>query len=83
MQFPTPVPSDDYIAMSIQTHPSIAAWSFAETAILISSKKIVYPLCLGYYDDVLRHDEPEDLYKHIEKVAALISNVETFNSILK
>lgn len=82
VEFASPVQSDEYVSMSIQTHPSIAGFAFAETAILISSDKMVFPASLGYYDDVLRHDEPEDLFKHIEKVAALVFDKATFYTIM-
>ena len=57
------------IEISIQTHPIIAGESFAETAIM-HNNKIIYPRDLGYYEDIIRHNEPVDLFTHIFAVYA-------------
>lgn len=57
----------DDLKMSIQTHPMIAGPAFAETAIQsMERKSVVY----GYfgYNDVIRHDTPEELFNHIQEV---------------
>lgn len=57
----------DDLKMSIQTHPMIAGPAFAETAIQsMQQQKVVY----GHfgYNDVIRHDTPEDLFNHIQEV---------------
>jgi len=92
VSFPLPARADDevclsaeprnFIAMSIQTHPSISGWAFAETAMLLSAKKIISPACLGYEDDVIRHREPEDLFHHLEQVKTLLSDKHVFDMIL-
>lgn len=55
---------NDGYKLSIQTDPSIAGDSFAETALLSTKKGLVYGPC--GYDDVKRFDTPEELYKEIE-----------------
>ena len=52
--------------LSIQTHPDIAGHAFAETAITRKDKGgVVYISKYGYYGDVIRHDEMDDLFEHI------------------
>jgi hypothetical protein len=55
--------NDEYI-MSIQTHPHISGRSFAETAILDKNGNFA-PDKFNYYDDIIRHDTPEELFTHI------------------
>lgn len=57
----------DDLKMSIQTHPMIAGPAFAETAIQSMEKKTVVYGKFGY-NDVIRHDTPEDLFNHIQEV---------------
>jgi len=59
---------DDRYSISVQTHPSIAGNSFAETALQdMISKQIVYDGTYGY-DAVKQHDTPEDLFQHLRDV---------------
>jgi hypothetical protein len=57
----------DDLKMSIQTHPMIAGPAFAETAIQSMERKTVVYGHFGY-NDVIRHDTPEDLFNHIQEV---------------
>jgi hypothetical protein len=57
----------DDLKMSIQTHPNIAGLAFAETAIQSMERKTVVYGHFGY-NDVIRHDTPEDLFHHIQEV---------------
>lgn len=57
----------DDLKMSIQTHPMIAGPAFAETAIQSMERKTVVYGHFGY-NDVIRHDTPEDLFSHIQEV---------------
>lgn len=61
---------NDAMYLSVQTHPTIAASAFAETA-LQNEKGVVYCSELGY-DDVIRHTEPEELYEHITQLLELL-----------
>lgn len=83
VEFAAPEPSEQFISMSIQTHPTISGSDFAESAMFISSKTMISPGCLGYIDDIIRHQEPEDLYRHIQQVALLVSDKETFKKIVE
>lgn len=56
-----------YIYLSIQTEPDVAGSQFAETALLRKEDGCVYSDDLGY-SDVLRHDEPDDLFDHITEL---------------
>lgn len=58
------------IEISIQTHPIIAGSSFAETAIM-HNDNMIFPRDLGYYEDIIRHNEPVDLFAHITAVYAM------------
>jgi hypothetical protein len=53
--------------LSVQTHPSVAAWAFAETALAYRGR-LLY--ALDYESDVLRWGEPEDLFAHVEAMTA-------------
>lgn len=56
---------NDKYSISMQTEPMVAGPSFCETALIDNkSGKLSYINKLGYHD-VIRHDEPEDLYNHI------------------
>ena len=57
------------IEISIQTHPIIAGSSFAETAIM-HNDNMIYPQDLGYFEDIIWHNEPVDLFAHITAVYA-------------
>lgn len=57
----------DDLKMSIQTHPMIAGPAFAETAIQSMQRKSVVYGHFGY-NDVIRHDTPQDLFSHIQGV---------------
>lgn len=57
----------DDLKMSIQTHPMITGPAFAETAILSVEQKTVVHGKFGY-NDVIRHNAPEDLFNHIQEV---------------
>lgn len=81
IEFKSPYESTDFVSMSVQTHPAISGSSFAETAILRNSKTLITPICLGYHE-VLRHDEPQDLFDHIQKIAALIANRKVFDQVV-
>jgi len=51
-------------SLSIQTHPTIAGSSFCETALIDNiTGKPIYNV-LNYYD-VIRHNEPENLFEHL------------------
>jgi hypothetical protein len=58
----------DDLSMSIQTHPAIAGPAFAETAIRSDKEKSIVYKYFGYGCEVIRHDNPEDLFNHIEAV---------------
>jgi hypothetical protein len=61
----------DDLKMSIQTHPMITGTAFAETAIQsMQEGKVIYGR-FGY-DDVIRHDTPEDLFSHIQEVLSKV-----------
>jgi len=81
IEFTTPYESKDFVSMSIQTHPAISGSSFAETAILRNSKTLITPICLRY-QDVIRHKEPQDLFDHIQKIAALVADRKIFDQVL-
>jgi hypothetical protein len=58
--------------LSIQTDPMVASESFAETALLLDDK-LVHEY--DYVDDgVIRHYEPENLYKHIIELTKQIKD---------
>jgi hypothetical protein len=56
---------NDSFELSIQTDPSTAGDSFAETA-LISTETGSVAYGPGGYGDVKRHDAPDDLFEEIE-----------------
>lgn len=56
--------------LSIQTHPDIAGFSFAETAMLVDNK-VVMDGTFGY-DDIKRFHTPEALMEHVR---ALVDEV--------
>lgn len=68
-----------HIRMSIQTDPRVAGPSFAETAIQANGG-VIYSDELGY-SDVIRHDEPSELFQHIKDIMETIkSKGENFGS---
>lgn len=74
------VPDQQDVELSVQTHPAIAAYAFAETAVLVAGG-VIYPTALGYGDDVVRHQTPDDLFQHILRVRDLLQGADM--SILK
>jgi hypothetical protein len=65
----------DIYELSIQTHPMIASYAFAETAIKRKDNgKLVYISKYGYYGDVIRHDDTIDLFNHIQLLMQDIKN---------
>ena len=66
-------PHSDKFRLSIQCDPTNASWAFAETANMTveqdgSSSIDNEQLCplYGEFDNVLRHEQPEDLFEHID-----------------
>jgi hypothetical protein len=72
---------DNDMSLSVQTHPDIAAIAFAETCLqkeckgalgLVEDDDLGYrcfgACSLGYYEDVQRFDEPQELFDHLDKV---------------
>ena len=58
----------DTYMLSIQTHPLVAAYAFAETALQgLQTKRMVHDGTYGY-DDVIRWATPEELFEHIQKI---------------
>lgn len=67
---------NDSISLSIQTHPLIAGEAFAETAIIDTDGDGFGKYSnIGYFDDVLRHEDPHDLFVHIFVVSAKFNGV--------
>lgn len=59
---------NDTYSISVQTHPDIAGYGFAETALQnMISKKIVYDGTYGYCD-IERFNTPEDLFAHLRSI---------------
>lgn len=67
--------------MSVQTHPLIAGYAFAETAMQTDLTHI-FPRALGYDDDIIRHMEPEDLFNHIEFVKSALSDANKYREVI-
>jgi hypothetical protein len=57
--------------LSIQTHPDIASYAFAETAIAYKGK---LKYILHYKWDVKRWKTPEELFEHIESLQELLKD---------
>lgn len=69
----------DTYSISIQTNPMIAGPAFCETALLdTTSAGLRYNKELGY-GDVIRHDEPEDLYLHITTLLEQVKSLDITN----
>ena len=89
IHFPNPRPPPtsstfhfENVYMSIQTHPLISGTCFAESCIQ-NDHRIVTGLgevdvC---FDDVSRHPEPEDLFRHIRHVVSILQDPKTYRRV--
>jgi hypothetical protein len=66
-------PHSNRFELSTQCDPAVAGWAFAETANMSIEQDGSFSidndqLCplYGEYDNVLRHQRPEDLFEHID-----------------
>lgn len=62
------------IRLSIQTCPPVAGPAFAETALMNNLVSGIECGALGYYDTVMRHATPEELFAHITTVRQLLND---------
>lgn len=58
--------------LSIQTHPDIASYAFAETALFFESKMVN---ALDYKFDFHRWSTPDELFRHINALMDRIANL--------
>ncbi|CAL5225035.1 g7813 [Coccomyxa viridis] len=66
-------PHSKTFELSIQTDPAVAEWAFAETANMTVEQDGSFSidndqLCplYGEYDNVLRHQRPDNLFEHVD-----------------